>query len=172
MTDNAKIFVGVRIPKEIMKSIQDIVKDTKRKQTDIIISLLERGLSTITDKPLTDNDWVSRLEFNELLERVEYLENGIPTKTAIEPSPKTTTTKGINKNKEEALKEIHANGWLTSVELCERIKRSFGDISRKSGSMTKEEFAGFTKLLDPDGIAWEKLPDKIGKFAAYKPVGS
>lgn len=126
-----------------------------------------------TDKALSDFKIELLSVIDGLKQRIEVLENK-PAKTAIatSPKPKAKAKKRNTKSSDEVLAEINAKGWLIAEQFHKHIGMSSAHISRKSNELSKEEFADYTRQNDPDGIAWEKLPEKFGKFAVYKPINT
>lgn len=65
----AKVLLSVRIPDDLMGEIDALSAKTKRDKTSVTIDLLERGLSSVTESPLTTANYVT----------VETFENAIAT---------------------------------------------------------------------------------------------
>lgn len=120
-----------------------------------------------TDKALSDlkDELLSVIE--GLKQRIEVLENQ-PAKTAIATSPKPKAKKRNAQSSDELLAEINAKGWLNGTQLAERLNVNMEMFSRKKG----EALAKYTQQNDPEGIAWEKLPEKFGRFAIFKPINT
>ena len=55
----AKVLLSVRIPDNLMGEIDALSAKTKRDKTSVTVELLERGLSSIGDNPLTTANYVS-----------------------------------------------------------------------------------------------------------------
>ena len=78
----AKVLLSVRIPDELMTEIDVLSAKTKRDKTSVTVELLERGLSSIGDNPLTTANYVSLETFETaiaaLKDEVETLKKSEP----------------------------------------------------------------------------------------------
>jgi predicted transcriptional regulator len=81
----AKVLLSVRIPDDLMGEIDALSAKTKRDKTSVTIDLLERGLSSVTESPLTTANYVTvetlETAIAALRSQVDRLEG------AIEPYP-------------------------------------------------------------------------------------
>jgi predicted DNA-binding protein len=78
----AKVLLSVRIPDNLMGEIDALSAKTKRDKTSVTVELLERGLSSIGDNPLTTANYVSLETFETaiaaLKDEVETLKKSEP----------------------------------------------------------------------------------------------
>lgn len=64
----AKVLLSVRIPDDLMAEIDALSAKTCRDKTSVTIDLLERGLSSIGDNPLTTANYVTVENFESVIE--------------------------------------------------------------------------------------------------------
>ncbi len=63
----AKVLLSVRIPDDLMGEIDALSAKTKRDKTSVTIDLLERGLSSVTESPLTTANYVTVETFEKAI---------------------------------------------------------------------------------------------------------
>jgi predicted DNA-binding protein len=171
-----------KLAEEKYKSIAGKPNKSLVVQNALIVYFNTLSDSVLGEKIVTKTDTVSIIDFRELQDFVatlsrdfELLQKSLITASdtvldfgsidlAEKVEPKVIDTPVNHQQQNLLTVEVsdfvsHEKG-LKGVELSARLGCDNSDLGKKAKSLTREEFANWSRKKDPEGIAWERREDK------------
>jgi metal-responsive CopG/Arc/MetJ family transcriptional regulator len=171
-TPNRSLVILDALEAYINTSSCDANKDTIASHDDVLIERVQELEKTVFSliedfKQFKESIVAANDDANKVVDLPDPISNSVEA----DLFPRQSDLFAVN---DDANKPDEFTNGLTPTELAKRLGKEFGDVNSKKYQSYKvkgkpEEFAAWSKKLDPEGWEWEFREEK-GKRGKYFPV--